>query len=60
VPPAFESARLEQIERDPTRPEWIPIRRRFGIEAFAVHAWSSARQDEDLASVREDPRFARI
>jgi tetratricopeptide (TPR) repeat protein len=44
----FESARLDEIASDPARPEWIPIRRRFGITAFGVNAWSAASPDDDL------------
>jgi hypothetical protein len=51
---AFESARLDEIERDPTRPEWIPIRRRFEIEAFGVNAWSAAGPDDDLIPEHEE------
>lgn len=82
---AFDSARLDDIDRDPGRPEWIPIRRRFGITAFGVNAWSAAgpddalipeheessighhppfadaaREDDDFASLRDEPPFARI
>jgi tetratricopeptide (TPR) repeat protein len=48
VSEAFDSARLEEIERDPMRPEWIPIRRRFGIAAFGVNAWSAAGSGDDV------------
>jgi tetratricopeptide (TPR) repeat protein len=50
----FEIARLEEIERDPTRPEWIPIRRRFQIEAFGVNAWSAAGPEDDLIPEHEE------
>jgi len=36
----FETASLEGIERSGGRPEWVPIRRRFGIASFGVNAWS--------------------
>jgi tetratricopeptide (TPR) repeat protein len=52
--PGFESARLEEIERDATRPEWIPIRRRFGIEAFGVNAWSAAGPEDELIPEHEE------
>jgi tetratricopeptide (TPR) repeat protein len=51
---AFEIARLDEIERDPTRHEWIPIRRRFEIEAFGVNAWSAAGPDDDLIPEHEE------
>jgi hypothetical protein len=54
VSSAFESARLDEIERDPTRPEWIPIRRRFGITAFGVNAWSAAGPEDDLIPEYEE------
>jgi tetratricopeptide (TPR) repeat protein len=54
VPQAFEIARLEEIERDATRPEWIPIRRRFEIEAFGVNAWSAAGPEDDLIPEHEE------
>ena len=48
MPRAFESASLDEIRRDPTRPAWIPIRRRFGIRAFGVNAWSAGAPEDDL------------
>jgi tetratricopeptide (TPR) repeat protein len=54
VAPAVDSARLDEIERDPTRPEWIPIRRRFGIAAFGVNAWSAAGPEDDLIPEHEE------
>jgi tetratricopeptide (TPR) repeat protein len=51
---AFEIARLEEIERDSTRPEWIPIRRRFGISAFGVNAWSAGGPEDDLIPEHEE------
>jgi tetratricopeptide (TPR) repeat protein len=51
---AFEIARLDEIEHDPTRPEWIPIRRRFEIEAFGVNAWSAAGPEDDLIPEHEE------
>jgi tetratricopeptide (TPR) repeat protein len=51
---AFEIARLDEIERDPTRREWIPIRRRFEIEAFGVNAWSAAGPEDDLIPEHEE------
>jgi tetratricopeptide (TPR) repeat protein len=54
VSQAFEIARLEEIERDPTRPEWIPIRRRFAIEAFGVNAWSAAGPEDELIPEHEE------
>jgi hypothetical protein len=51
---AFETANLHEIERDPTRPEWIPIRRRFGISAFGVNAWSAAGPEETLIPEHEE------
>ena len=40
----WDVARLDAIEREGQRREWIPIRRHFGIAAFGVNAWSA---DED-------------
>jgi tetratricopeptide (TPR) repeat protein len=54
VPPAFEIAKLEEIERDPMRPEWVPIRRRFTIEAFGVNGWSAAGPEDDLIPEHEE------
>jgi tetratricopeptide (TPR) repeat protein len=54
VSPPFEIARLEEIERDPTRREWIPIRRRFEIEAFGVNGWSAGGPEEDLIPEHEE------
>ena len=51
---AFEIAGLEEIERDPTRQEWIPIRRRFEIEAFGVNAWSAGGPEEELIPEHEE------
>jgi tetratricopeptide (TPR) repeat protein len=51
---AFEIARLEEIERDATRQEWIPIRRRFEIEAFGVNAWSAAGPEDELIPDHEE------
>jgi mannose-6-phosphate isomerase-like protein (cupin superfamily) len=50
----FDSIRLDEIERDPARPEWIPIRRRFGIAAFGVNAWSVADPKDDLIPDHEE------
>jgi tetratricopeptide (TPR) repeat protein len=54
VPRAFEIAKLDEIEHDPTRPEWLPIRRRFEIEAFGVNAWSACGPEEDLIPEHEE------
>jgi hypothetical protein len=54
VSDAFETARLDEIERDATRPEWIPIRRRFGIEAFGVNAWSAPGPEDELIREHEE------
>ena len=51
---AFEWARLDEIERDPTRPEWIPLRRRFGITAFGVNAWSASGLEDELIPEHEE------
>ena len=51
---AYDTARLDEIERDPERPEWIPIRRRFGIAAFGVNAWSAAGPDDALIPEHEE------
>jgi hypothetical protein len=48
MPRGFDVARLEEIERDAARPEWIPIRRRFEISVFGINAWSAARPEDDL------------
>jgi tetratricopeptide (TPR) repeat protein len=45
---AFDSDRLDRIERDPARPEWVPVRRRFGIEAFGVNAWTADGHGDEL------------
>jgi tetratricopeptide (TPR) repeat protein len=50
----FEIARLDEIERDSTRSAWIPIRRRFGIEAFGVNAWSAAGPEDELIPEHEE------
>jgi hypothetical protein len=44
----FVSANLREIGSDSARPEWIPVRRRFGIMAFGVNAWSAAGPDDEL------------
>jgi tetratricopeptide (TPR) repeat protein len=54
VSQSFDSARFEEIERDSTRPAWIPIRRRFGITAFGVNAWSAAGPGEELIPEHEE------
>jgi tetratricopeptide (TPR) repeat protein len=54
VAAAFECARLDEIERDPTRPEWIPLRRRFGIMAFGVNAWSASGPEDELIPEHEE------
>ncbi len=51
---AYDSARLDEIERDPERPEWIPIRRRFGIAAFGVNAWAAAGPEDALIPEHEE------
>jgi hypothetical protein len=51
---AFESASLAEIERDPARPEWIPIRRHFEIAAFGINAWSTAGPEDDLIPDHEE------
>jgi tetratricopeptide (TPR) repeat protein len=58
VADAFEWAGLEEIDRDPTRPEWIPVRRRFGIAAFGVNAWSAAGPEDDLIREHEESSTA--
>jgi hypothetical protein len=45
---------LDEIGRDPTRPEWIPIRRRLGITAFGVNAWSAADPADELIPEHEE------
>jgi hypothetical protein len=50
----FETANLDEIEHDSARPEWIPIRRRFGITAFGVNAWSAAGPDHELIGEHEE------
>ena len=50
----FESAILEEIPHDSGRPEWTPIRRRFGITAFGVNAWSAAGPDDELIGEHEE------
>jgi tetratricopeptide (TPR) repeat protein len=51
---AFDSARLDEIDRDQARPEWVPIRRRFGIAAFGVNAWSAAGPEDALIPQHEE------
>ena len=51
---AFDTARLDEIERDPNRDCWIPIRRRFGITAFGVNAWSASRPEDELIPEHEE------
>src|SRR5207249_6467842 len=51
---ALDSARLGEIWRDPRRPEWIPIRRRFDIAAFGVNAWSAAGPEDELIPQHEE------
>ena len=50
----FDSARLDELEREPTRPEWIPIRRRFGIAAFGVNAWAAEGPADRLIPEHEE------
>jgi hypothetical protein len=45
---AFATARLDELERDRHRHEWIPIRRHFGIAAFGVNAWRAAEEGEQV------------
>lgn len=54
VTQAFETARLDEIEHDPTQLSWIPIRRRFGILAFGINAWSAAGPEEKLIPDHEE------
>jgi quercetin dioxygenase-like cupin family protein len=54
VADAFEWARLDEIEREPMRPEWIPVRRRFGITAFGVNAWSASGPEDELIPEHEE------
>jgi hypothetical protein len=51
---AFDVARLDEVEREPARPEWIPIRRRFGITAFGVNAWAAAGPEDRLIPEHEE------
>jgi tetratricopeptide (TPR) repeat protein len=50
----FDTASLDEIGRDPNRPEWIPIRRHFGIKAFGVNAWSASGPDDELIPEHEE------
>jgi tetratricopeptide (TPR) repeat protein len=47
---SFETARLQDIGavRTPGAPNWLPIRRRLGISAFGVDAYSADRPGERL------------
>ena len=51
----WETARLDEIERSGARSEWIPIRRRFGVAAFGVNAWSGAEGEEIIGEHDEVP-----
>jgi tetratricopeptide (TPR) repeat protein len=54
VSQAFETARLGEIERDPARPEWIPIRRRLGVQAFGINAWTATGPEDELIPDHEE------
>jgi tetratricopeptide (TPR) repeat protein len=36
----WETARLDELPRSEGRPGWIPVRRRLGVKAFGVNAWT--------------------
>lgn len=50
----YQVARIDEIERDPTRSEWIPIRRHFRIAAFGANAWTADAKDERLIPEHEE------
>jgi tetratricopeptide (TPR) repeat protein len=50
----YEVARLDEIERDGSRSEWIPIRRHLGISAFGVNAWASADKGAEIIREHEE------
>src|SRR3712207_2624962 len=54
MPNVFDIAALNAIDRDPTRPEWIPVRRRFAISAFGVNAWSAEGPVDQLIPPHEE------
>jgi tetratricopeptide (TPR) repeat protein len=51
---AYEVARLDEIEREPSRNVWVPIRRRLGISAFGVNAWASSEEGADIIPEHEE------
>jgi tetratricopeptide (TPR) repeat protein len=50
----YRVARLDELERDGTRREWIPIRRHLGIGAFGVNAWASSEEGADIIPDHEE------
>jgi tetratricopeptide (TPR) repeat protein len=50
----YAVARLGEIPAEPERPEWIPVRRHFGIQAFGVNAWTACEDDEAIIPVHDE------
>jgi mannose-6-phosphate isomerase-like protein (cupin superfamily) len=57
---AWQSARLDELERSGGRSEWIPVRRRLGVKAFGVNAWAGdagdtlIREHEEVSTGHEE------
>ena len=48
----FRVARLSDVEQ--VRPNWIPLRRQLGIEAFGVNAWTTNEAGADLIGEHDE------
>src|SRR5689334_4143525 len=48
---AYETARIGELERDDG---WSPIRKRFGIQAFGVNAWTVDEAGATLISEHDE------
>jgi len=56
--PDFETAHLDDLERLPVDDEgllWRPVRRRFGIEAFGVNAYTAAEPGQRVLEDHREP-----
>ena len=64
----MKTLRLDEIEGVPVLGTlvWKPVRKTLGVTAFGINAYTAAAAerfrahaatDEDLASIRDDPRF---
>jgi tetratricopeptide (TPR) repeat protein len=51
----FQVVRLDEIEPSTAREGWVPIRRRLGISAFGINAWSAAEGGEVIPDHDEVP-----